>query len=74
MSNVNVSSTKSGPGRRHKQGVKKISHVKGPVGFGSFWLPRQAEPAKVERRALVKAIGIRQAKKLIRRNKSAFPA
>lgn len=61
--NLNFSSTKSGPGRVHRDGTKKAKPVKqrgAPLGFAQ----RQASEEKRRRRDAVKLYGIRKFKRL----------
>lgn len=60
--------TKSGPGRRHKDGTPRLSPPKPPrAGFG--FVQHKASSEKALRRANVKALGRRQAIKAAKRER-----
>lgn len=64
----NAHPTKSGPGRRHKNGEK---HGKPPVPAKGPWLGQHvATAARQRRREIVALIGIRQFKKLQRQQRA----
>lgn len=66
--------TKSGPGRRHKDGAQRASPPKPPrAGLG--FVQHLAGPEKVLRRANVKALGRRQSIKAAKRERrESLPA
>lgn len=61
-----ATSTKAGPGRYHVDGHSTAQPRKLSLGAGSAFVMHAASPAKKSRRALVKAVGRRQARKLTR--------
>ena len=64
------SATKSGPGRYHSAGATKASPIKSKGAPRGFVLHAASE-AKRDRRAIVRAVGVRQHKKDIRANRLA---
>lgn len=60
--NQNPSATKSGPGRRHKHGHKKAAPAR-TSGADFEFVQHTATKARRERRAAVRAVGIRQYKR-----------
>lgn len=63
MTNRQPSSTKSGPGRFHKDGVKKLrkpKHGGAPFGF----VQHTTDKARRDRRDTIKKLGIRQFKRM----------
>ena len=71
MSAKQPSTTKSGPGRFHKAGHQKATPIKSHGATAGFVI-HAASPAKRERRALVKALGRRQALKQIKAERAAM--
>ena len=63
FSNVNPSSTKKGPGRKHAQGIKKAGAPKPPsAGMGFV---QHTNPSRAKRRALITCHGgIRRFKRM----------
>lgn len=71
MTNRHPSSTKSGPGRFHKDGTEKAPKPKrGGAGFG--FVQHTTDKARRDRRAMVKEFGIRQVKRFTQWSRPDF--